>query len=288
MSYKEEEQVRLRRQGSKQAIDLAMQGRWREAVAVNKSLIESFPNDVDAYNRLGRAYMELGEYSQAREAYSRAIELDPYNAIAKKNLRRLSHLVGAQVGLESNSHKVEPQYFIEEIGKAGVVNLYKLAPPGVLARMAAGERVSLKIDGASLIVENARGEYLGQVDPKYGQQLIKLMEGGNKYTAAIVGSTEEMVTIIIREVYQDPSQVGRLSFPSKGVEDVRPYVGDRIIRRGLEHEEALPEEPGYTIIGGEGEELLPEEPGYTVIGGEGEELLPEESHEIDDEADNEE
>ena len=59
MSYQEEEQVSLRRRGSKQAIALAMQGRWREAVAANKSLIESFPNDVDAYNRLGRAYMEL-------------------------------------------------------------------------------------------------------------------------------------------------------------------------------------------------------------------------------------
>ena len=272
MSYQEEDKVRLRRQGSKQAIDLAMQGRWREAVAVNKSLIESFPSDVDAYNRLGRAYMELGEYSQAREAYSRAVELDPYNAIAKKNLRRLSHLEEAQISLEGNSHQVEPQHFIEEIGKAGVVNLYHLAPPEILARTVAGERVYLKVDGASLIVENARGEYLGQVDPKYGQQLVKLMEGGNKYTAAIVGSTEEMATVIIREVYQHPSQVGRLSFPSKGVEGLRTYVGDRIIRRGLEQEEALPEEPGYTIIGGE----------------EVEELLPEELPEIDEETDNEE
>ncbi|MFC2017560.1 tetratricopeptide repeat protein [Chloroflexota bacterium] len=287
MSYQEEEQVRQRRLGSKQAIDLAMQGRWSEAVAVNKSLIESFPSDIDAYNRLGRAYMELGEYFQATEAYSRAIELDSYNVIAQKNLRRLSYLVETQVGLESNSHRVEPQHFIEETGKAGVVNLYHLAPPEILARMVAGERVYLKIDGASLIVENTRGEYLGQVDPKYRQQLIRLMEGGNKYTAAIVSSTEKMATVIIREVYQDPSQVRRLSFPPKGVEDIRPYVGDRIIRRGLEYEEALSGEPGYTIIGGEGTELLPEEPSYTVIGGEGaEELLPEESHDIDDEADN--
>jgi hypothetical protein len=85
------------------------------------------------------------------------------------------------------------------------------------------------------------------------------MEGGNKYTAAIVSSTEELVTVIIREVYQDPSQVRRLSFPAKGVEGIRPYVGDRIIRRGLEHEEALPDEPGYTIIGGDGMGVLSEE-----------------------------
>lgn len=259
MSYQEEEQIKLRRLSSKQAIALAMQGRWREAVMANKSIIDSFPNDVDAHNRLGKAYMELGEYSWAREAYSRAIELDPYNAIARKNLLRLSHLGEAAVGSEANSHKVEPQHFIEEVGKAGVVSLCRLAPPLILAKMVAGDRVYLRIEGSSLITENARGEYLGEVDPKHGQRLIRLMQGGNRYTAVIISSTEEMVTVIIREVYQDPSQAGQLPFPAKGVEGPRSYVDERIFRRELEYEEALVEEPGFTIIAGEETEVLPEE-----------------------------
>ena len=259
MSYQEEERTRLKRQSSKQAIALAMEGRWGEAVAANKSLLESFPNDVDAYNRLGRAHMELGEYSLAKEAYERAVELDPYNIIAQKNLNRLSRLKEAEVSSEGNFYKVEPQQFIEEVGKAGIVNLYRLGPPEVLAKTVAGGRVNLKIDGPNLIAENSRGEYLGQVEPKYGQRLIKLMEGGNKYTATIISSTEEGVTVIIREVYQDPRQAGRFSFPSKGAESLRPYVGDRIIRRELEYEEALPGEPVYTIVGGEEAELLSEE-----------------------------
>ena len=260
MTYQEEEQVSLRRRGSKQAIALAMQGRWREAVAANKSLIESFPNDVDAYNRLGRAYMELGEYSRAREAYSRAMELDPYNTIAKKNLHRLSQLGEGMVGSEGAFHRVEPQHFIEETGKAGVVNLYRLAPREMLAKMVAGDRVYLKVDGSSLIVQDGGEEYLGQVEPKHGQRLIKLVKGGNKYTAIVISSTEEMMTIIIREVYQDPSQVGQLSFPSKGFERIQPYVGDRIFRRELDYEEGVVEEPGYTIVGGDEVELSPEEP----------------------------
>ena len=86
MSYQEEErQIRLRRQQGKQAIALAMQGQWQEAIAANKKIIENFPHDVEAYNRLGRAYMELGNYAQAREAYGRAVELDRYNAIANRN-----------------------------------------------------------------------------------------------------------------------------------------------------------------------------------------------------------
>ena len=246
MAYQEEEQVRLRRQRSKHAIALAMQGRWREAISANKDIIGSFTNDVEAYNRLGRAYMELGEYSQAREAYGRAIELDPYNVIAQKNLRRLSYLGEAVVGSVADSDKAEPKHFIEETGKAGVVDLYNLAPRETLAKMVAGDRVYLKIDESSLTVENGRGEYLGQVEPKHGQRLIKLMEGGNRYTAAVVGSEEDRVTVIIREVYRDTRQAGQLSFPSKGVESLRPYLSDKIIRRELEHIEALSEESADT------------------------------------------
>ncbi len=275
VSYQEEERTRLKRQSSKQAIDLAMQGRWREAIAANMSVLESFPNDVDAYNRLGRAYMELGEYSQAREAYEKAIELDPYNTIAQKNLNRLSYLKGAVVSSEGDFHKVEPQHFIEEVGKAGVVKLYQLAPPEILAKTVAGSRVNLRIDRPNLIAENNRGEYLGQVEPKHGQRLIKLMEGGNKYTADIISSTEEGVTVIIREIYQDPSQAGRFSFPPKGVESFRPYASDRIIRRELDYEQALPGEHVYTIIGGD---LIGDEP----------ELLSEESSEVDEDIDEEE
>ena len=260
LTYQDEGQVRLKRLRAKQAIALAMESRWREAIAINKSIIDGFPNDVDAYNRLGRAYMELGEYSQAREAYGQALELDPYNAIAQKNLRRLSLLGESPVSLESDSDTVKPQHFIEETGKAGVVNLYRLAPGEILARVVAGDRVHLKISNSSLIVENSSGQYLGEVEPKHGQRLVKLMKGGNKYSAAIVSSTEEKVTVIIGEVYQHPSQAGQPSFPPRGLENLQPYVSDRILSRGLGDEEEWVEGSGYTIVGGEGEvEVLPEE-----------------------------
>ena len=259
MEYREEEEVRLSRQSSKQAIALAMQGQWREAVAANLSIISSFPNDVNAYNRLGRAYMELGEYSKAREAYQRAIELDRYNVIARKNLDRLSQLGEPQAVSEADSRTAEPHHFIEEVGKAGMVNLNRLAPPEILARIVAGDRVYLKIDDSSLIVESVRGEYLGEVESKHAQRLMKLMEEGNKYSVAIVSLTADRVNVIIREEYQDPSQAGQLSFPPKGLEE-RSYVGDIILKRELEYEETVAEKPGYIIINEEGVEVPLEEP----------------------------
>ena len=247
MTYQQDRQAKLKQQRSKQAVDLAMQGRWREALTANEAIIESFPNDVEAYNRLGRAHMELGEYSQSRDAYQRSLELDPYNTIAKKNLHRLSHLEETAVGPERDSFKAEPQHFIEEIGKAGIVNLHRPPPEEVLARVASGDRAGLEIEGKSLMVQTSLGEYLGRVEPRHAKRLIKLMKGGNKYSAAIVSVTEGKITVIIRETYQDPAQVGQLSFPPKGFKGVRPHATEKILKPETEYEEEeLPEEPSGT------------------------------------------
>ena len=116
-------------------------------------------------------------------------------------------------------------------------------------------------------VENDNGDVLGKVGSKTGQRLVKLMDGGNKYTAAIVSSAEDAVTVIIREVYQDPSQAGKFSFSPRETEGLRPYVsgwlGERIVRREME-EEKSPDNRGFIIVGDEAEgehDMLPEEPG---------------------------
>jgi len=254
MTRDDERLLRLKQQRSKEAIYLAMQARWQEAVDINKEIIESFPEDVDAYNRLGRAYMELGQYTQAREAYSRTVQLDPYNAIANRNLRRLSDL-GESDNDEVETDKVEPHHFIEEIGKAGEVTLYELAPKENRARMVAGDKVYLKVDGPVLSVENSRGNYMGKVEPKYTQRLIRLILGGNQYTASVVKSTIDLMTVMVRETYQHPSQAGKLSFPPKGMEAFRPYASDKLLKVDEDEEE----ESGYTIIGGDEIEVLPEE-----------------------------
>ena len=153
--------------------------------------------------------------------------------------------------------KVEPQQFIEEIGKAGVVTLTDLAPKEKRASTVAGDKAVLKVEGSFLVVENGRGEYLGRVEPKHAQRLVRLMLGGNKYSAAVVKSTAEGMTVMVRETYQDPSQAGKLSFPPKGMEEFRAYGSDKLLKIEAEGEEE--EESGYTIIGGDEVEVLPEE-----------------------------
>jgi tetratricopeptide (TPR) repeat protein len=254
MPREDEKQVRYREQRSKEAIDMAMQARWQEAAEINKEIIAAFPEDVDTLNRLGRAYMELGQYNLAREAYQKTVKLDPYNTIANRNIRRLNDM--KDMGkTEIETDKVEPQKFIEEIGKAGVVTLEELAQKEKRAATVAGDKAVLKIDGSFLAVENSRGEYLGRIEPKHAPRLIRLMLGGNKYSAAVVKSTADGMTVMVREIFQDPSQVGRLSFPPKGMQEFRAYGSDKLTK--IEGEEE--DESGYTIVGGDEVEVLTEE-----------------------------
>jgi hypothetical protein len=256
MTRDEEKVLRFKQQRSKEAIGLAMEARWQDAVAVNREIIESFPEDVDTYNRLGRAYMELGQYTASREAYQRAVQIDPYNAIAARNLRRLNDLKDTE-GAVIETDRVDPQHFIEEIGKAGVVALADLVSKEDRARLVAGDKVYLKVSGSALVVESGRGEYVGKVDSKYAPRLIRLILGGNQYSASVVKSTADSMTVMIRETYQHPSQAGKLSFPPKGMEEFRPYASDKLLK--LEPEEGEEEDSGYTIIGGSEIEVLPDE-----------------------------
>lgn len=250
MAYQGEDKAKLKREREKEAIALAMEGRWGEAVVANRAILELFPVDVEALNRLGRALMELGEYAGARDAYSRALELDPHNTIARKNLARLSFLGEKHSAPKADRYKVAPHLFVEEAGKAGVVNLVHLAPKEVLARMTAGAPVSLRVKGHNLIVENGQGEYLGRVEPRHGLRLVKLIEGGNRYAAAIAGLGENEVRVLIRETYQHPSQAGLLSFPPKSMEGFRAYTRESLLRYELEEEgEELLEEEGTIAEG---------------------------------------
>ena len=243
--YKEEEEAKLHRQLSQKAVELAVQGRWEEAEMVNQDIIERFAADVEAYNRLGRALIELGDLVRAKEAYAKALELAPDNTIAKKNLSRIKFgisLSQSTAVTESGESRVEtksssktilalaPDLFVTEMGKAGVAKLHNICIPSStsfsdvlersegFARLIVGDRVQLRVEGQRLIVESEQGEYVGEVEPKHALRLIKLIKGGNRYDTAILKVGDDDLSVIIKEVYQHPSQAGCLSFPLKQVQ----------------------------------------------------------------------
>ncbi len=223
-----EDKTRVKRTRTEQAIQFAMQSRWDDAIAANRAIIAAFPTEADAFNRLGKALSETGKIKEAREAYTRALELEPTNQIARKNLDRLAT---AKAKAEPDkAQQVDTSLFIEEMGKSGV-SMLKPANVKMLATLSAGDEVALKNVGSRLTVETMNGDYISDIEPRLSMRLARLMTGGNKYAAAVAGLNDDSVRVIIKETFQHPSQVGRLSFPAGKAGDViRPYTKESLVR----------------------------------------------------------
>ncbi len=227
MVFQAEDMTRTKKQQADVAIQMALQGQWEQAVDLNRSILESFPADVDACNRLGKALTELGRYADASDSYMKAIEIDPLNLIARKNLSRLATLGKAapkKKSKKAHTQKLSPDMFIEERGKTTIT---ELAQPDmeVVNQLTAGDLVKLARDKkGNVFVETMAGERFGDFESRLGQRLVKLLDGGSEYVAAISSLHEDGVKLFIRETLQGASQVGKLSFPATVTESVRPNV----------------------------------------------------------------
>ena len=254
MVFAKEEDIRLGKLKAA-AVQLALRNRWEDALAVNDNILEATPEDVDALNRRGKALMELGRYAEARAAYARALEIDRSNTIASKNLERLDELVrkaGKITGHAVAGPKVSPDIFISEVGKSGATVLIN-SPPDVLTRVTVGGEVYLSPREKVLAVENAKGERIGEVEPKLGLRLLKLIEGENRYTAAVTSLADGKVHLLIKEIFQHESQRGKPSFPpASSPEAFRPYI-----KQGLVKYDAGEDLAGDDDEAGEWEEARP-------------------------------
>ena len=184
----------------------------------------------------------MGRIGQAKEAFSRALEISPHNTIARKNVDRLTRIEDEEpgVGVKGGS---AGHTFIEESGKAGVTSLMNTAPASALLKEAPGHSVELVAEGGTLRVVGRSDAYLGQVEPRLASRLTRLMKGGNRYEAAVTSVGDQELSIIIREVYQHSSQTGSVSFPLRGGASHGVYLRRTILGYGLGEDEAVGGEP---------------------------------------------
>jgi tetratricopeptide (TPR) repeat protein len=233
--------TRQRRQLADQAIAQATAAQWAESVDTNRRLLELGP-DAEAENRLAKSLWELGELGSAREHYQTALALDPTNRIAERNIDRLKMLLvaaGETTVPAQEGSKAPVSIFVEETGKTGFAFLTDLASPRELAQVNPGDAVELTPQSNRLIA-HSNGVRIGVVEPRVATRLLKLIADGNKYAAGVTSLGDKDVRIIVREIFQDPANYGKVSFPTAAKStDLRPYTKGTLIREEMELEEDL-------------------------------------------------
>ncbi len=205
-----------KRQMTEDARTIALTGDWERSLEVNTAFLERFPRDAEALNRKGRALLELGRLQESWDAYSEALNADPANMIARRNLQRLEMLAASEAPIVRAGEQVSSPrggVFIEETGKTWVDELTRAVDDGILATVSPGEQLDFTIDGANVLVSSRDGKHLGELEQRIAQRLIDLIAAGIVFEIYALGMSGHSLRFILRETHRDPSMVGRMGLP---------------------------------------------------------------------------
>lgn len=199
---------------AQKAIEAATSGKWKEAVEINLEILENSPEDIDALNRLARAYAELGKVKQAIRTAQRVLKISHFDQIAKKNIEKWKKIKSNQY---STSSGATADSFIEEPGKTKIVPLVYTTDPNTIASLDAGDEVTVSVKGNCVQITNKDGKYIGRLPDDVGSRLKKLINLGNKYQVFIKNTELNKVRVFIREIKK-----------SKRAEKIPSFIAEKI------------------------------------------------------------
>lgn len=200
---------------SRNAIDAALDCRFDEALKLNRQILKLDPQNVDALNRQGHIFMEIGKYNMAKKYYCEVVKIDPYNPIALKNLKIVKSFKsnGKTEAIQMNGMlKLSPSLFLQEPGKTKIVNLLKVAEPQKLSKAYCGMKVDMIIKNRKITIVDSNANYLGVLPDDICHHLIRLLRGGNKYDLFIKSIKVNALSVLVKEIYRSKRFKNQPSF----------------------------------------------------------------------------
>ncbi|HET7099092.1 MAG TPA: hypothetical protein VFI61_02575 [Patescibacteria group bacterium] len=202
---------------AQKAVSAALNGDWKLAVKINLEIINLDQADIEALNRLARAYAEIGKINLAKETTLRVLKIDPINQIAVKCLERWKSI---KSGAPNHKSKLSAESFLEEPGKTKIISLYNLGDAQILASLNSGDEVKLLPHPHSVGVVTLSGKQIGKLPDDLAARLNLLIKNGNKYQTLIKSVDVKDVTVFIREIERSTKQAKSASFPTERIDYV--------------------------------------------------------------------
>ncbi len=195
------------------AIQAAIKANWPEAIKANQEILATEPKNTAALNRLGIAYLKSHQPREAKKFFLKILKLDPFNTIAKTNLKKASPKYSREYDntKELSNHTFS---FIKEPGKSIIVPLGNIGEPNIVATLYTGLPVDLKISGRKVKVATAANKYIGCLPDDISIHLIRLMKAGYKYQTLIKSSDTANIQVYVKEVKSSKRLKGAPSFSS--------------------------------------------------------------------------
>lgn len=218
------------------AIQAALNLDWDTAIKINRTIIKKNPSDIDALNRLGYAYLSVGNHKKAKTTFEKVLKLDQYNIIAAKNLKKVKNNYQK---LPNLCNTISPKIFLEEPGITKTINLVNLAPRAIITSLHCGQKVNIILRKNRIEIRN-EDIYLGALPDDLTFRLRRLILLGNEYCAFTKAVDENQLTIIVREIKRG-KRVKDASFIVKLVPDYHTSIRSEILEELLEDDSSFPE-----------------------------------------------
>ena len=180
---------------AQQAIAAALASNWKQAVLLNSELIKIDPTDIDALNRLARAYAEDGNLAKAKLSSQKVLKIDKLNPIATKCLAKWKNFKANNGNIR---HVATPSVFIEEPNRTKIINLINLGSAANITNLACGEAVKIIPHMHRVNVMTNDDKLVGRFPDDLAAKFIKLMKLGNSYDVVIKSADENQVKIFVR------------------------------------------------------------------------------------------
>ena len=203
-----------------QAIHASLSKDWKQAIKLNLQILKTTPDDIDALNRLAKAYLSSGHKTKAQTIYKKSLKIDRFNPIATKGLENLKTY---RVERKINHASVVniSSAFLEEPGTTKTVSLIRLSDTKTLSRLQPGDEVRLQAHEHCVSIVNLLSEYLGRLPDDLASRLRPFIKSGNTYQAwvkslDVVGDnpSKNNLKIFIREINRSPKFRNTPSFPN--------------------------------------------------------------------------
>lgn len=183
---------------TKKAIEASLQQNWKQAIELNSMILKDYPTNLDAKIRLGRAYLQVKDFTKAKKIFRDALKTDPINTLALKNLEfaKAEKTESATGGNHLNTKSL--------LKEPGTTHEAKVTIKGrglAIEDFVAGEELPIKVKRKSVEIYKYKKErkvFVGTIEDAYVVQKANCVLDRNEklYITYVRGKDNEIWVLI--------------------------------------------------------------------------------------------
>ena len=182
---------------AQEAIEAALACDWNKAILLNSQIVKIEPKNIDALNRLARAYAENGDLPKAKSATEKVLKIDPTNAIAERCKEKWNTW---KKGSVSNNKGNLAGAFIEEPTKTKIINLINMGDDSTISSLECGDALKLIATNHRVNVVCTNDKYVGRFPDDLAYKFITLIKEKVGFDVIVKSADKKSVKIFIRSL----------------------------------------------------------------------------------------